>query len=210
VAGVQDALSAHSLTLDPEFLLERSYAMAEGRAAMAALLNAPMRPTAVICGNDVLAIGALAACRTRGLGVPDDLSIAGFDDVETASYVVPSLTTIRVRADEIGRRAADYLLGRLRNESLLDGIDVGVELVVRDSTKPPPELRTIVPGSTNLKARLERSRAQSGFQTVSPPRTICSSAPGSSRSVICARQRREGSRAWIEDSRSSRCPKIAA
>lgn len=146
MAGVQDALSAHSLTLDPEFLLERSYAMAEGRAAMAALLNAPMRPTAVICGNDVLAIGALAACRTRGLGVPDDLSVAGFDDVETASYVVPSLTTIRVRADEIGRRAADYLLGRLRNESLLDGIDVGVELVVRDSTKPPPELRTIVPG----------------------------------------------------------------
>ncbi len=138
VAGVRSALAAAKIALRPPQCLEQPYTIAGGRAAMRALLRAPSPPTAVICGNDVLALGALDECRTQGVDVPARVSVCGFDDIEMASYVVPGLTTMRVLAPEIGMRAGDYLLSRVAGRAVLDQCDVDVELVVRGSTGPPP------------------------------------------------------------------------
>jgi LacI family transcriptional regulator len=109
VAGVRDALAAAGLALAPPLLTERAYTVPDGHAAMTALLALPEPPTAVVCGNDHLAFGALAAARAAGLAVPRDLSITGFDDLDFAAFADPPLTTVRVPAAEMGRRAADHL-----------------------------------------------------------------------------------------------------
>jgi LacI family transcriptional regulator len=106
---VRDALASHGLGLGEPLLSERAYTIPDGHAAMTALFGLPEPPTAVVCGNDHLAFGALAAARARGLSVPRDLSITGFDDLDFAAFADPPLTTVRVPAAEMGRRAADHL-----------------------------------------------------------------------------------------------------
>ncbi|MDX1434824.1 MAG: substrate-binding domain-containing protein, partial [Gammaproteobacteria bacterium] len=109
------------------------------------LLASGKPPTAIICGNDILALGVLFECRARGLRVPADISITGFDDLELAANVDPPLTTMRVPATEMGRRAAEYLLARLddrRNDGRDDDevahkVELDVTLVVRGSTAAP-------------------------------------------------------------------------
>ena len=137
VAGVREALAARKIVLRPQHCIEQPYTIASGRAAMRTLMRITPPPTAVICGNDVLALGALEECRLQCLSVPGSVSISGFDDIEMASYVVPSLTTMRVMAAEIGLRAGDYLLSRVAGGTVVDACDVDVELVVRGSTGPP-------------------------------------------------------------------------
>ena len=100
--------------------------IAEGRAAARVLLAAPRPPTAIVCGNDILAFGALTEAREMGVAVPGQLSVTGFDDVDLASHVAPPLTTMRVPSAEMGRLAAEYLLARLagrdvRQAHSLDG-----------------------------------------------------------------------------------------
>ena len=94
--------------------MEHEYDIAEGRRAAGRLLASPNRPTAIVCGNDVLAFGALFECRERGVGVPHEISVTGFDDQDLAANMDPPLTTIRVPATEMGRLAAEYLLARLQ------------------------------------------------------------------------------------------------
>ena len=96
-------------------------------------------PTAVICGNDILAMGALAECRAAGKRVPEDISVAGFDDLDISAQIVPALTTIRVPAAEMGKRAADFLLAQIKNEDTLWHQEVAAVLKVRDTTAPPPD-----------------------------------------------------------------------
>ncbi|MQM39550.1 HTH-type transcriptional regulator GntR [wastewater metagenome] len=93
---------------------------------------------AVFCANDILAIGALFECQRRGVDVPGDLSIAGFDDVELASQVNPGLTTVRIPRYEIGREAARMLMQRVDGRPVSPGIlDLGFEIVERQSTVRP-------------------------------------------------------------------------
>lgn len=90
---------------------------------------------AIFFSSDVFAAGALLACVRRGISVPKGLAIAGFGDFEIAANVVPSLTTISVHPQTIGRRAAELLLARMRKEPVEErAIDVGFELIVREST----------------------------------------------------------------------------
>ena len=138
VAGVRDALQAHGIGLSPGRLIESPYDVAEGRQALRALLRAGgPRPTAVICGNDVLALGALLECQASGIGVPGELSITGFDDLAVSAQLHPPLTTVRVPSADMGERAASYLVGRRRGEHLLDHVEVETSLVVRGTTAPP-------------------------------------------------------------------------
>jgi LacI family transcriptional regulator len=137
VDGVRDALRARGLDLTPERLCERPYTVADGRNALRHLLAAPERPTAVICGNDVLAFGALFEAAAHGLGVPRDLSITGFDDLDLAAQMVPPLTTVRVPAAEMGRRAADQLVGVARGEAPPRVTELEAVIVLRGSTAAP-------------------------------------------------------------------------
>ena len=94
-------------------------------------------PTAIICGNDVLALGALIECNARGMNVPGDISVVGFDNLELATHSNPPLTTIDVPADEMGANAAGYILGKLSGEDVTNHNSVDVQLILRNSTAPP-------------------------------------------------------------------------
>lgn len=135
--GIRHALRERGLAVPRAMLIERPYRIAEGQLALRALLEAPQAPTAIVCGNDQLAFGALIECARRRIAVPRQLSVVGFDDLEFASQIVPALTTVRVPADEIGRRAAEYLLATLAGRSGPQTIEVAVDVVVRESSGPP-------------------------------------------------------------------------
>ncbi len=83
------------------------------------LRSLEQRPTAVVCGNDVLAMGALIECRALGIAVPAQVSIVGFDNLEFAAHLDPPLTTVDVPATEMGARAADFLVSRLTGQFVL-------------------------------------------------------------------------------------------
>ncbi len=102
------------------------------------LLDLPNPPTAIFGFNDNIAIGAMRAARERGLRVPDDLSVVGFDDVSPATVVTPALTTVRQPLAGMGR-AAVRLLVRLLQRERVDSlqIELATRLVVRESTAPP-------------------------------------------------------------------------
>lgn len=138
VDGVRGALKAIDCDLPGERFIEQRYGIAEGRNGMRELLTrCSQPPTAVICGNDVLAMGALFECQSRGLAVPEALSIAGFDDLNVSAHLQPSLTTVKVPSSEMGTLAADFLAQRLKGRPALDHMEVETTLVVRNTTKRP-------------------------------------------------------------------------
>jgi LacI family transcriptional regulator len=139
VAGVREALAAAGLSLPEAWLVESRYTLQHARAAMRRLLDAQPAPTAVLCGNDVLAFGAMLECADRGVAVPQAMSVLGFDDLELARQWRPALTTVQVRTELMWTLAADYLLARL--DGRLDQAvqqEITVELVVRESTAAAP------------------------------------------------------------------------
>jgi LacI family transcriptional regulator len=96
----------------------------------------------VFCTNDLIALGAMKACIEAGVDVPSDMSICGCDDIETARLVTPELTTVHVRAREMGARAARTLIRLVESggppaPSTVASRPLGVRLVVRGSTAPP-------------------------------------------------------------------------
>lgn len=138
LAGARDALASHGVSLPPERIVESTYTIAAGRSALRTLMAQANPPTAILCGNDILAFGAICECVATQIAVPQTLSIAGFDDFELSSHMTPSLTTIRVPAIEMGTCAADYVVSHLANKPMPDHIEFEAELIVRGSTAPPP------------------------------------------------------------------------
>lgn len=139
--GFITALGEHGIALAPDRLIEASYDIAAGRRAMGVLLALPSPPSAVVCGNDVLALGALFECQRSNIAVPDEISITGFDDLPLARHLLPALTTMHVPSSEMGRTAADYLLKRLAGETPVAATELEAELIVRGTTAPPPHSR---------------------------------------------------------------------
>ena len=139
--GLRAILAQRGLPLAQEALIERPYRIVEGQLALRALLDTPQAPTAIFCGNDLLAFGALIECARQGLRVPEDISIAGFDDLDFAAEIRPALTTVHIPARQIGVRAAEYLLARIAGEPTPPSIEVPIGLMVRDTTGPAPHLR---------------------------------------------------------------------
>ncbi len=137
IAGVREALSAHGITLAANRVAETSFSVQSGREALRAMLRLPVRPTAVICGNDILAQGALIEANALGVDVPRELSITGIDDMELSAHMAPGLTTIHIPTAEIGKRAAEHILARLGGGEPALRTELGVELIVRGSTAPP-------------------------------------------------------------------------
>lgn len=92
--------------------------------------------TAVLCFNDVSAMGTIRALHEAGLRVPEDVSVLGFDDIQSAAYQVPSLTTIRQPLQQMGSTAAQLLLKKLAGETIPESVLAAPELIVRESTAP--------------------------------------------------------------------------
>jgi LacI family transcriptional regulator len=111
-----------------------------GYIPMQALLQRTRDFTAVFCFNDIAAIGAIRALSDAGLSVPRDVSVVGFDDIQSAAYSTPSLTTVRQPLTEMGKRGAEILLERIANREkpFPSEIVMAPELVVRESTGPAP------------------------------------------------------------------------
>jgi DNA-binding LacI/PurR family transcriptional regulator len=111
-----------------------------GFKPMQALLEKSRDFTAIFCFNDIAAIGAIRALKDAGLSVPGDVSVVGFDDIQSAAYSTPSLTTVRQPLLEMGRHGAQVLLDRIANreKEFPSEIVMEPELVVRESTGPAP------------------------------------------------------------------------
>lgn len=135
LAGHRAALSKAGVLLTSDRLRHVEPTTAQGRQAAAELLDLTPRPTAIVCFNDKVAVGTLQAARERGLRVPEDLSVAGFDDIDLAEATDPRLTTVRQPLQEMGRIAVAQLMRVLdghRPEAL--HIELATTLIVRDST----------------------------------------------------------------------------
>ena len=111
-----------------------------GRLATRALLATGFEPTAIICVNDITAVGALRELRERGLSVPQDISVTGFDNVKLSEFCYPALTTVHIPRDRVGHIISDYLIPKPNGTQTVGEIVIDPEFVVRDSTGPvnPP------------------------------------------------------------------------
>ena len=151
--AIQQVAQEINLKLDPALSIRidsAGWSMKDGYHPMApeigykpmqALLEKTRDFTAVFCFNDIAAIGAIRALRDSGLSVPGDISVVGFDDILSAAYYTPSLTTVRQPLMEMGKRGAQVLLERIANREapLPPEIIMAPELVIRESTGPAPQ-----------------------------------------------------------------------
>jgi LacI family transcriptional regulator len=137
--GYLDALQAAGVAPDPALVVNGAFVQAGGFSATEQLLALPERPSAIFAANDEMAFGALDAIASRGLKVPADISVIGFDDIPTSSYVFPKLSTIRQPFGPIGARAVAELVALIEGrEPAAARIAFPTELVVRNSTGPAP------------------------------------------------------------------------
>ena len=110
-----------------------------GRLATRALLANGDRPTALVCVNDIMAVGAMRELRERGLRVPQDISVTGFDNVKLSEFCYPALTTVHIPRDQIGHLICESLLAKSENTAVADHeMVIDPEFVLRDSTGPAP------------------------------------------------------------------------
>ena len=132
--GYRQALEAASLPFDRELVREGDYSAASGYEAITSLLDAKADFTALFASNDTVALGAMAALHARGLRIPEDVAVVGYDDIPLAPYAIPPLTTVRSPAIEHGRLAAEMLIQLIRDGSVdRPNIGLSLELIVRAS-----------------------------------------------------------------------------
>jgi LacI family transcriptional regulator len=137
VTGIREALAGRGVDSLQLQLTGLTHKIADGQLAFQALMETAKRPTAVICGTDTLAYGALVQARAMGLRVPQDVSITGINDSEFSEHLSPPLTTVRLTADVVGTRAAEHLLARIKGQPVAMMTQIPFTLVVRGSTAPP-------------------------------------------------------------------------
>lgn len=138
--GHHAALAGSGVLPDPSLVRRSNFRIDGGREAADGLLAQPDPPTAIFAFNDSMAIGAMQAVSARGLRVPDDISVVGFDDTVEAAVAVPALTTVRQPLAELGRTAVSLLLRQIQNKRLEPlRVELATRLVVRDSTSSTGE-----------------------------------------------------------------------
>lgn len=136
--GLERAVARQGITLCAEATIETEYGFRQGFEAMQRVLASGTPATAVVCGNDYLAAGALAALDRAGVAVPGRMSVASFNDNEFAPYLHPALTTVHVPIRAIGKETGHLLLRQMAGERVAQPPLLPVELMVRDSTAAPP------------------------------------------------------------------------
>ena len=140
VAGTLALLAEKKIYLKPEMIVECAYELQEARLGLKKLLLNNPKITAIICGQDVLALGALLEAQKQGIKVPKELSIVGFDDLEISRHLLPSLTTIHIDAIGMWAQAANHLISQINGvDNLPKKIKANVNLVIRESTTSAPK-----------------------------------------------------------------------
>ncbi len=135
-AGYRQALADAGREVDPSLILPGGYDPDVARESAKALLSSPDRPTAVLSANDISAIAVMGVAHDLGLSVPDDLSVAGFDNVPESAMSNPPLTTVEQPIREMGRRAVEMLIALIRGEDVDERhITLATRIVVRASTR---------------------------------------------------------------------------
>jgi len=136
--GYRRALAEHDILFDPALLLPGNWEPPTGYQHTMSLMDLPEPPTAIFVANDMMAVGTYDALKERGLRIPQDISVVGYDDREIAQFMRPPLTTVVLPHFEMGIQAAEVLIdGQLRAEGRQPQIKVECTLVDRDSVAPP-------------------------------------------------------------------------
>ncbi len=137
--GYRRALEEAGIPFDESLIVQGGYGYEHGRSSAHRLLDTPEPPTAILANYDVLAIGAISGIVERGLRVPEDISVVGYDDIEAARFAQPPLTTVAQPKEEMGRLSVQVLAKLINDdEPSPETTDMPVELVVRESTGPVP------------------------------------------------------------------------
>jgi len=135
LAGFKQALSAANITFDNKYIMQGLFDFESGKACTEKLLNIQPRPTAIFACNDAMAAGAMSVAYERGMTLPQDLSIIGFDDSPTASRLKPTLTTVKQPTRELAKNAAEILINNVRNRIVSELPPTPkCELIIREST----------------------------------------------------------------------------
>ncbi len=132
--GYRRALAQHGIAFDEELLLSGRFTMQSGRDEMARLLDVPCRPTACFVSSDRMALGAMQEVKARGLTIPADIAMVGYDDLFVAGHTCPRLTSVRAPIDEISTRATQMLVDTIRGVMVNPRqVILPTELVIRES-----------------------------------------------------------------------------
>lgn len=138
VRGYQKALEEAGLPVEDDWMRISDFTVEAGKQSTRELLDSPDRPSAIFACNDMLAIGAIQATREKGLSVPDDLSVVGFDDTVLATMIDPPLTTVAQPIQDMGSKVMDLLVEEIKKEKRTkQRVVLLPELVIRESTKVP-------------------------------------------------------------------------
>jgi LacI family transcriptional regulator len=132
--GYKQALLEHGLAIDSDLMVEGFYSQPAAYQAMHALLDLPQPPTAIFAASDGMAVGALNAIRDRGLRVPDDVAVVGYDDLTLADQSTPPLTTVRQPVQEMSEHAVRLLIEQIRGDGGAGSVRLSAKLIVREST----------------------------------------------------------------------------
>lgn len=135
--GYRDGLRKAGIPFDPTLVLSGDYTIESGVRAGQIIVERGIRPTAVFCTSDEMAIGLMRTLLSAGIRVPQDISVAGFDDIDFAAVAEPSLTTVRQPRQQLGRAAATALIALLQDRGTPFRIRLETELVIRDSVADP-------------------------------------------------------------------------
>lgn len=137
LAGHKRALAEFNINFDEQLTIEGDYLVLGGNRAMKQLFERGIQFSAVICANDEMAVGALDVIRERGLSIPDDISVVGYDNVRWAPFLSPKLTTVNNPVRDMGRMAARWVLKNVYNEDKLTIQTIfEPEIVARESAGP--------------------------------------------------------------------------
>lgn len=136
--GIRDALAIQGIAVRPQHMAVGRWTIEEGREMFGAVWDTTPRPTAIVCGNAHLAVGAMIEALARGVDVPGEVSIVSYDDIDIMSHLPVTVTALRVPSDEVGRNAARSVVGMVEQRPLPVVYEHVPELVIRGSSGPPP------------------------------------------------------------------------
>ncbi|PTM59648.1 LacI family DNA-binding transcriptional regulator [Desmospora activa] len=134
--GYQASLHEAGRTVEPKWCLQGDFTKEGGYGAAKRLLAEGMLPQAIFAANDEMAIGLIEGLQQGGIGIPEEMAVVGFDDIQLASYIRPTLTTVRQPMYQLGSTAAKLLFRLLDGESNLDAVVLDTHLIERDSCPP--------------------------------------------------------------------------
>lgn len=137
LGGYKTALTDYDILINPDYIADGNFIQHSGHALATGLLELPDPPTAIFAANDIMALGVMDAVREKGLDIPGDISVIGFDDIPQASTTHPKLTTIQQPLEAMGRAGVQLLLEQIENpESPPESVTLPTKFIIRDSCRP--------------------------------------------------------------------------